>query len=108
MPAEPATCHSTRNAVGCGHPVTDHDGKPARECCCCNRQHNHPAHVADCLDCQIRRIKKSHPGVPSNVAAELLPEHLREPFWQRQIERYLAEQGDEPTTSDRLTAEEQS
>lgn len=84
------TCRTTRYGAGCGHPVTEHDGKPERTCCCCNRQHNDPDHAANCLDCNLRRIEPTlAEGTTSGEVAELLPEHLRQPFWRRQIGVYL-------------------
>jgi hypothetical protein len=35
MPDTPV-CRTTRSSPGCGHPTTDHDGNPERECDCCS------------------------------------------------------------------------
>jgi hypothetical protein len=92
---DPVVCISARNSVGCGHPVNDHDGNTARECCCCNWNHNDPAHVRDCINCHIRRIKADMgltfgETTTADVIARQLPQHLRGPFWRAAIERYLA------------------
>lgn len=42
------------------------------------------------LDAAVAPIKAAHPGISNGDVADLLPEHLRAPFWRRAVERYLA------------------
>lgn len=46
-----AICKSTRYGEGCGHPVDQHDGPPAK-CCCCSWRQNDPGHVEGCDRCR--------------------------------------------------------
>lgn len=88
---EPVLCRSTRNGAGCGHPVGDHDGDRSRTCCCCNWQHNDPAHSRGCVECHVRAVKaRMRPGVTNAEVAPELPERLRQAFWARALDSYFA------------------
>lgn len=41
------------------------------------------------LEAALAPIRAAHPGISNGAAAELLPEHLRQPLWERAIGRYL-------------------
>ncbi|MFJ8690218.1 hypothetical protein [Micromonospora wenchangensis] len=51
-----------------------------------------PPHVEEDLEAHLRPIRAAHPGISNGEAAELLPEHLRQPLWERAVGRYLAAQ----------------
>lgn len=42
------------------------------------------------LEAALAPIRAAHPGISHGEAAELLPEHLRGPLWERAVGRYLA------------------
>lgn len=42
------------------------------------------------------RVKHVRPGMTAGEFAELLPEHLRQPYWRTRIERWYREQGLDP------------
>lgn len=41
------------------------------------------------LEAALAPIRAAHPGISNGDAAELLPEHLRQPLWERAVDRYL-------------------
>lgn len=41
------------------------------------------------IDAILAPIKATNPGISNGEAAGLLPEHLRGPFWERAVDRYL-------------------
>lgn len=41
------------------------------------------------IDAILVPIKAAHPGISNGEVAEFLPEHLRGPFWERAVDRYL-------------------
>lgn len=41
------------------------------------------------IDAILDPIKARFPGLTNGEVATYLPEHLRQPFWARAIERYL-------------------
>lgn len=47
---------------------------------------------------EIERLRKSHatPGMTAGEFAELLPEHLRQPYWHSKIAEYVAAEGIDP------------
>ncbi|MFI1194155.1 hypothetical protein ACH4T9_12970 [Micromonospora sp. NPDC020750] len=49
-----------------------------------------PVHVEEELEAHLRPIRTTQPGISVEEAAELLPEHLRQPLWDRAADRYLA------------------
>ncbi|MEU7170236.1 hypothetical protein ABZ949_01940 [Micromonospora tulbaghiae] len=48
-----------------------------------------PPRVEEDLEAHLRPIRAAHPGITAGEAAPLLPEHLRQPFWERAVGRYL-------------------
>ncbi len=42
------------------------------------------------LEAALPPIRAAHPGISNAHAAPLLPDHLRQPLWERAIDRYLA------------------
>lgn len=49
-----------------------------------------PPRVEEDLENHLRPLRAAHPGISNAEAAELLPEHLRQPLWERAVDRYLA------------------
>jgi hypothetical protein len=41
------------------------------------------------LEAALAPIRAAHPGISNGEVAEMLPEHLRQPLWERAIGRYL-------------------
>lgn len=46
-------------------------------------------HVEEELEAHLRPLRAAQPGISNSEAAELLPEHLRRPLWERAVDRYL-------------------
>ncbi|QKW15460.1 hypothetical protein [Verrucosispora sp. NA02020] len=46
-------------------------------------------HVEQELETHLARLRAAQPGITAGEAAPLLPEHLRQPFWERAVGRYL-------------------
>ena len=46
-------------------------------------------HVEEDLENHLRPLRAAHPGITAGEAAPLLPEHLRQPFWERAVDRYI-------------------
>lgn len=44
------------------------------------------------IDAILEPIKAASPGITNDVIVHHLPERLRQPFWERAIERYLADE----------------
>lgn len=42
------------------------------------------------LETALAPIRAQRPGLSNEEAADLLPEHLVQPFWERAVDRYLA------------------
>jgi hypothetical protein len=47
---------------------------------------------------EIERLRRElgRPGMTAGEFAELLPEHLRQPYWHTKIEQWLRDQGIDP------------
>ncbi|WP_341719847.1 hypothetical protein QQG74_09175 [Micromonospora sp. FIMYZ51] len=41
------------------------------------------------IDAILSPIKAAHPGISNGQIVNHLPEHLRQPFWERAVGRYL-------------------
>jgi hypothetical protein len=52
-------------------------------------------HVEDELEARLRPLRAAQPGISNTEAAKLLPEHLRQPLWERAVDRYLRPRLDE-------------
>lgn len=50
------------------------------------------ASVYDLIDAIVAPAKAAQPGISNGEVADLLPEYLRQPFWERAVERYLQDQ----------------
>jgi hypothetical protein len=48
-----------------------------------------PPRVEEDLETHLRPLRAAQPGITVGEAAPLLPEHLRQPFWERAVDRYL-------------------
>lgn len=46
-------------------------------------------HIEQELETHLARLRADQPGITAGEAAPLLPEHLRQPFWERAVDRYL-------------------
>ncbi len=53
-----------------------------------------PATEAE-LEAALAPIRAANPGISNVHAAPLLPEHLRQPLWERAVDRYLAAPSEE-------------
>ena len=51
---------------------------------------------------EIERLRAEHerPGMTAREFAELLPEHLRQPYWRTKTEQWCREQGLDPDAED--------
>jgi hypothetical protein len=46
-------------------------------------------HIEQELETHLVRLRAAQPGITAGEAAPLLPEHLRQPFWARAVDRYV-------------------
>lgn len=49
-----------------------------------------PARAEAGIDAILEPVKAANPGISNAEIVNHLPEHLRQPFWARAVERYLA------------------
>lgn len=47
------------------------------------------AAIYDEIDAILDPVKAANPGISNGEIANYLPERLRQPFWERAVERYL-------------------